>query len=269
MKDIRVSILGCGWLGKELGKHLISKNYRVKGSTTSLAKFEHLAKEQIEPFLITLPATSDENHFWHADILVIAFPPGLRKGNASDFAKKIETIHEQIAQRKYKKVIYVSSTSVYKNDGTVKSEGDADISHILYQEEQTLSQACQKTSTPIFIARCGGLMGYDRFPCKYYSIEKPIAGANAKVNYIHRDDVVLILSLFMENLQLQGTFNLVCEEHPTREDVLLDCFNKQKQAVPKFTNEKKDFKVVTNDKLINTTGYTFKYPDPLGFYYSL
>lgn len=269
MKDIIVSILGCGWLGKELGKHLISKSYQVKGSTTSLAKFEDLTKEQIEPFLITLPATSDENHFWDADILVIAFPPGLRKGNASDFTKKIETIHEQIAQRKYKKVIYVSSTSVYKNDGSIKSEGDVDISHILYQAEQTLSQACQETSTPIVIARCGGLMGYDRFPCKYYSIENPIAGANAKVNYIHRDDVVRILGLFIENSQLQGVFNLVSDKHPTRKEVLLDCFRKQKQTVPKFTNEKKDFKVVTNEKLIKTTGYTFKYPDPLGFYYSL
>jgi len=39
----KVSILGCGWLGKPLAVFLISKGYLVKGSTTSDEKLKLLA----------------------------------------------------------------------------------------------------------------------------------------------------------------------------------------------------------------------------------
>ena len=33
-----ISILGCGWLGHPLAKFLISENFIVKGSTTTISK---------------------------------------------------------------------------------------------------------------------------------------------------------------------------------------------------------------------------------------
>ena len=38
----RISILGCGWLGLPLAVELISKGYKVNGSTTSMTKVREL-----------------------------------------------------------------------------------------------------------------------------------------------------------------------------------------------------------------------------------
>jgi 3-hydroxyisobutyrate dehydrogenase-like beta-hydroxyacid dehydrogenase len=49
---MKISILGCGWLGFPLGKYLVEKGHFVKGSTTSESKIALLSKVGIEPFLL-------------------------------------------------------------------------------------------------------------------------------------------------------------------------------------------------------------------------
>ena len=49
-----ISILGCGWLGLELAKTLIAKDYSVKGSTTSTHKINSFKAAGITPFIIKL-----------------------------------------------------------------------------------------------------------------------------------------------------------------------------------------------------------------------
>ncbi|WP_321539617.1 NAD(P)-binding domain-containing protein [Flavobacterium piscinae] len=46
----QISILGCGWLGMPLAKHLLQKGYSIKGSTTTETKLELLQNEGITPF---------------------------------------------------------------------------------------------------------------------------------------------------------------------------------------------------------------------------
>ena len=45
-----ISIIGCGWLGFPLAKHLIRLGYHIKGSTTSKDKLTKLESEGIEAF---------------------------------------------------------------------------------------------------------------------------------------------------------------------------------------------------------------------------
>ena len=51
MKEERkkIAILGCGWLGLPLAKSLLSKGYKVKGSTTSESKLEILENAGVLP----------------------------------------------------------------------------------------------------------------------------------------------------------------------------------------------------------------------------
>lgn len=51
---MKISILGCGWLGLPLAKQLIKKGFSVKGSTTSEEKISILKTEGIISFLISL-----------------------------------------------------------------------------------------------------------------------------------------------------------------------------------------------------------------------
>lgn len=267
MNQKNIGILGCGWLGKALAKSLIYEGHQVKGSTTSQEKLSLLLNDGIEAHLIQLPEIDNEQSFWNIDILVIAFPPGLRKGNPVDYISKVDSILNQIRKHNYAKVIFISSTSIYTSDGSIKKEDEADQSHTLFETELKLEEACRDVGTTFISARCGGLMGYDRFPCKYFNPDKPISGALSKVNYIHRDDVVTILSLLIQNNNITGTFNLVSDDHPTRKEVLKDCFNEQRGIIPDFSNDSKPYKIVDNSKIKKVLNFTFKYSNPLSFHY--
>ena len=80
---MKVSILGCGWLGFPLAKKLIEIDFEVKGSTTSENKLDLLKSNNIEPFLITISEdkiTGTISEFlYDSEILIINIPPGLRK----------------------------------------------------------------------------------------------------------------------------------------------------------------------------------------------
>ena len=80
---MKISILGCGWLGLPLAEKLIETGYEVKGSTTSENKLDILQSHKIEPFLVTLSEdkiTGTISEFLNeSEILIIDIPPGLRK----------------------------------------------------------------------------------------------------------------------------------------------------------------------------------------------
>jgi len=82
MNQNKIAILGCGWLGLPLAKKLISKNFIVRGSTTSKDKISVLENERIEPFLITLDKEFDKKNLSeflkNIDILIINIPPNIR-----------------------------------------------------------------------------------------------------------------------------------------------------------------------------------------------
>ncbi|HAH22756.1 MAG TPA: NAD(P)-dependent oxidoreductase, partial [Prolixibacteraceae bacterium] len=73
-----ISILGCGWLGVPLARHLIQKGFFVKGSVTSEDKFGLLSEAGINPFRIVVSDTEvimDNPEFFRADVLIISIPP--------------------------------------------------------------------------------------------------------------------------------------------------------------------------------------------------
>lgn len=50
---MKVSILGCGWLGFPLAKKLIEIGFEVKGSTTTENKLAVLKSNKIAPYLLS------------------------------------------------------------------------------------------------------------------------------------------------------------------------------------------------------------------------
>mgnify|MGYP000934933063 CR=1 FL=1 len=68
----RVSVLGCGWLGKPLAISLLDDGFSVKGSTTSAEKLIDLQKLHINPFLVDISQDEINTDFLNSDILIIA-----------------------------------------------------------------------------------------------------------------------------------------------------------------------------------------------------
>ena len=125
-QNSKIGILGCGWLGFALAKKLISENYQIKGSTTSTEKIERFNKHNIEHCLLQI--NEDEiigeisTFLKDLNILIISIPPKSRKNSSSSYLNKIRCLNEEIQKSSIKKIIFISSTSVYgSNQGKVNS----------------------------------------------------------------------------------------------------------------------------------------------------
>jgi nucleoside-diphosphate-sugar epimerase len=264
---MKVSILGCGWLGLPLAQYLINQGHEVKGSTTSPKKLKLLEEHNIQSFLIKLTPEIEQPEkiqpFWNSEVLVINIPPGRRRKNVIAFhTAQINAVNNAIQGSSIKFVVFISSTSVYpKSPGLVteknvipgkakRSSGNA-----LLEAEQILTQNRSFKTT---IVRFGGLIGYDRNPVKYLSRKKELRRANAPVNLIHRDDCIKIISCIIENNITGEIFNAVHDDHPTREEYYTKAAEEQNMEIPKFKkDEKNGSKIVSNKKLKSILNYNF------------
>lgn len=276
---MKISILGCGWLGLPLGEFLVKNGHTVKGSTTSESKIALLSAVNIEPFLlkftpkiesasplsVSSQTTKNITQFLDSEILIICIPPRAGKLGEDYHVQQIQSLIEYLPSSSIKSIIYTSSTSVYPDLNREISEEDSVIeSHALIKVENLLKNLPQNVT----ILRCGGLMGGERIPAKYFQ-GKTINTGKIPVNYVHQDDVIQIISMILAKGFWNETFNVVSPEHPIREEIYLkNCedlgFTKPifEEAVALIL-----FKIISPQKLISQTGYVFKYANPLDFGY--
>ena len=78
---MRVSVLGCGWLGLPLAQELARRGHAVRGSVTHAERLGALAAVGVEGHRLELTPSleGDADGFFEADALVIALPPGRRE----------------------------------------------------------------------------------------------------------------------------------------------------------------------------------------------
>ena len=134
---MKVSILGCGWLGFPLAKKLIEIGFEVKGSTTSENKLAVLKSNKIAPYLLELTenkiSACISDFLNDSDILIIDIPPGLRKiteaTSEKTFVAKIENLIPFIEKSTIKKVLFISSTSVYADTAPISTVTEESVLH--------------------------------------------------------------------------------------------------------------------------------------------
>jgi len=263
-----ISILGCGWLGLPLAKFLIKKGYQVKGSTSDSARVGELTAKGIDAYQIFFNPEINENFndiFFNSELLIVNFPPK-RRADIEDFHPlQFQSLIQEIKKSKIKHVIFISSTSVYKNTNGVvdeknnetpeKSSGKA-----LRKVEQML---LNENSFTCSIIRFGGLIGYDRKPGRFFSKVSKAKNGNAPVNLIHRDDCIDIIHHLIKNEIWDTIINACCPEHPTRNEFYKIAAEKGGFPTPTFEEENSEFKVISSDYLIHNLSYKFKYNNPI------
>jgi nucleoside-diphosphate-sugar epimerase len=264
---MKISILGCGWLGLPLGKFLVQRGHAVKGSTTSEEKIPLLESVGIEPFLINFSPEIIGNisKFLDSQILIICIPPRAGKFGEDFHIQQIQSLIENLETSSVKSIIYTSSTSVYPELNREMTENDEVFeNHALIKVENLLKSLPQN----ITILRCGGLMGGERIPAKYFS-GKTINTGQIPVNYVHQDDVIQIITMILEKDFWNETFNVVAPEHPVREEVYLKNCEEFGFEKPIFEHptEPIPYKIISPQKLILRTDYVFEYSNPLDFKY--
>lgn len=267
----KVSILGCGWLGLPLAKHLIKKGFSLKGATTSEEKLEKLSQSGIKPYLMKFDPSLEGavQDFFQTELLVVNVPPRSRTKDATYHPQQIRAIIDTI-EHTLDTIIYVSSTSIYPREDNLYDETyhisrEQSGNKAIFDAEQLVMNA--ESVKNKYILRSAGQMGLERIPGKYFA-GKEIKGPHDHVNYIHQKDLVELLTYVIEEKPKNGIYNLVAPEHPLKKNVVNRSIAKMgfDKAWYNETSEVKK-RIIAGDKVIKEWGYEFYYPDPMNFDY--
>ena len=255
MKE-EISILGCGWLGMALANTLTKNGYTVKGSLTSKNKFDKLKSQDIIPFIVNINKSDyDISEFLSSQILVIAIP----SKKVNDFKNLIYHIEKSDV----KKVIFISSTSIYPNTNQIVIEETPIIESPLSNIEFLFKTNTKFNST---IIRFGGLYGYNRKPGYFIKENKKIENPEGYVNLIHRDDCVSIIKLIIKKNIWNEILNACTDSHPKRRIFYKKEMIKVGRKEPIFNEiSLNDYKIVSSEKLKTMLNFSFMYSDLLNY----
>lgn len=268
-----VSILGCGWLGVPLGRFLVDRGFSVKGSVTHADKFNLLKTAGISPFRVTIDETgmeTDNTSFFETDALIISLPPRRIDGIERIFPAQIAQLIPIILKYEIRKVIFISSTSVYPENRQKAKETDVlapdkASGKALVLAENLLRNLIDFETT---IIRFGGLIGADRNPARFL-LKSGMPVANVPVNLIHQDDCIGIISAILEQELWGETLNACCPEHPMKRDFYGKAAEVSGLQLPEITDQDEPYKIVDSSKLKRLLKYKFKYKSPLNYLESL
>jgi len=252
----RISILGCGWLGMALAMELIKKGYSIKGSLTSNDKFDKLKSQGIIPFVIDLNKRNyDISGFLSSDILIISIP--------SKKVKDFKNLISQIEKYEVKRVLFISSTSVYHNTNQIVTE-ETPIKESPLSEIEFLFKSNTRFKSTVI--RFGGLFGYNRKPGNFIKIGKKIENPEGYVNLIHRDDCIRIVEQVIKKDVWNETLNACADTHPKRRAFYKKEMIKVGRKKPIFNeNSSNDYKIVSNEKLKAMLNFSYNYSDLLDY----
>ena len=239
-----------------LAFELTNKGYLVKGSSTSNNKFDKLKPNGVTPFIVDIKhRESDISDFLLSDLLIIA----ITSKSIDDYKNLIA----QIENSKIRKVIFISSTSVYPFSNGIVTEESSTKQSPLTEIEQLFRNNKTLQST---IIRFGGLFGYNRKPENFIKGDKKIENPEGYINFIHRDDCIQIIEGIIASNTWNYTLNACSDSHPKRRAFYEKAYRKVERPSPVFNEASlNEYKIVNSDKLKGLLDYKFKYSDLLNF----
>lgn len=276
-----ISILGSGWLGLPLALKLKRSGHPVKISSRSSKRLAVIRQAGLEAYqydidnleaAVTIPAKTQSSHyaandsdFLAADILVI----NITSKNIESF----ENLIKKIEQSSIQQVLFISSTSVYKNNSNlllpdINEDNFASLIPCPLLEIETLFQRNSHFQTSII--RFSGLIGYQRHPGNFFLAAnnddsmycKTIKNPDARINMIHRDDCLSIIKKVIEQNCWGEVFNACASTHPLRRDFYRAALSHLGEDEPTFSGQAdSEGKVICNRKLKEKLNYSFIHDD--------
>lgn len=228
--------------------------YNVFGSTTSEHRLTELSSIGVKPFLIDIGSLPDTiEQFLQADVLIINIP----SKDIDGFRLLAQTIEKSAL----KNIVFVSSTSVYDDTNTIITEADgleSEQSSLLTIER--LLNTCSTAKTTI--VRFGGLIGYSRNPGNFFRKGRKVQHPDSRVNLIHRDDCIAIISQIIEQEVWGEVFNCCADTHPTKREFYTQAATSIGNPAPEFVlTDTNPYKIISNQKVKQCLKYQFLHPD--------
>ena len=254
-----IGVLGCGWLGTALCNNIKKQNWQVRGSRRSEIGILKLKESGIDAYQIEVSKSnmtgSIKPFFKEMETLIISIPPDRKENDFSQIIKQLLLI---LKTTSVKKIIFLSSTSVYGNtEGFFNEKSTTKPKKISSKAILETEKLISNYFIPSIIIRLGGLIGFDRNPI-FQLQERKISNPNGRINFIHQKDAIEGIMTLLSYTELEGIYNLVSPHHPIRESYYKKMALKYKLPKPKFEKDTDPIvRVVNGDKISNET--SFKY----------
>jgi len=242
-----VSILGCGWLGSALGKHLVESGHQVNGSVTKPSKLSLLNNMGMKSFLLEIHVDTPldpGSAFWTCDALIVS--SNVKLDNNRGYVNGLKAVAQILPSKNLKRIIVVSSTSVYGDQDSVINEStllqpNTTSAQRLVEIESTFQQIANTT-----LMRCGGLVGPGRLPGSFLAGRKDVPNGLAPVNLVHLNDCIGLIETLLHTDEPLGVLNAVAPDHPSRADFYTQAAAAQNLSLPEFVMEKTSWKIVSS-----------------------
>lgn len=249
-----ISVLGSGWLGLPLAERLVNDGFQVRASSTTASNAEAIEAIGVASFIFNINKITDiSRNFLESEILIVNIP--------SRDVESFRDLVEEIELSPVRRILYVSSTSVYTNTGGVVTEADgAERPTSPFFIIENLFRASQRFRTTVI--RFGGLIGPGRHPGRFFGKGRPVSNPDAPVNLVHLDDCIGMICKVLEKNAWGEVFNGCADTHPARREFYSRAAAALGLTEPVFGDNKTgDFKIVSNEKARNALGYEFRRPN--------
>jgi nucleoside-diphosphate-sugar epimerase len=279
---MRVAILGCGYVGLELGRQLVDGGHEVYGVRRSDDGLDAVTAAGLEPVRADVTDADALAAVPDVEAVVFAASSGGRAAEAARevYVEGLETAIDAFAARREPpgRLVYTSSTGVYgDHDGAVVDESTpirptTAKTRVLASAER-IALGARLSGIDGTVARFAGLYGPDRYRLERY-LEGPVTEGH--LNMVHRDDAAgAVAHLLTADCGRGEVVNVVDDDpadrwtfadwladecgvdRPTRRTVAerLAAADLSEAARRRVQTDKR----VSNDRL-HDLGYEFRYP---------
>ena len=229
-------------------------------------KLDCLEEQGIKPFLISVEPEGVKGELQQflegSEVLLIDIPPGLRKDPKKHFSEAIEKLASEVEKAGIKKVLFVSSISVYDEtesfpiytEDAAPNATSAAGRELAASEEILLKNDIFDTT----VLRFGGLIGAGRHPVKYLAGRKNLANPLGPVNLIHQKDCIGIILRLLEKGIFGEVYNAVYPLNPPREKYYVQKAREAGLEIPEFDHSKSSVgKIISASKVMRELDYEF------------
>ncbi|NHN47452.1 SDR family oxidoreductase [Halostella sp. JP-L12] len=218
---MNVAILGCGYVGLELGRQLRERGHEVVGVRRSDGGIEAVERAGLEPVRADVTDRDDLDRVPDADALVFAASSGGRGADAARrvYVEGLRTVVNAFGERSSppERLVYTSSTGVYGDHGgdwvdeATPLEPTTEKTEVLVEAERIARETAAEHGIDGTVARFAGLYGPDRYRLERY-VEGPVT--EGYLNMVHRDDAAGAVRYLLEGDLARDEAVLVVDDEP-------------------------------------------------------
>ena len=224
----RVAVLGCGYVGLELGRRL-TPDHDVVGVRRSADGVDRIERAGFDAVQVDVTDPDGLARVPDADVVVFAASSG---GRGADAAREIyvdglRTAIEAFGTRDQPpdRLIYTASTGVYGDhdgawvDEDTPIEPTTEKTDVLAEAERIAREEAGSHGIDGTVARFAGLYGPDRYRLDRY-LDGPVTAGY--LNMVHRDDAAGAIRHLLETDAARDDTVLVVDDEPVSKHAFAD-----------------------------------------------